>query len=134
MDGDGCVTARYDTACEPRNPDATRDGGLAYTLLDDAIAWMLVHVGAEMIASEMHARVRRPMPPGAPVIVRAAVTERRDRRIVVRAVIACEGDGRIVADARAMFVDAGSRGHDHVAWEHLPASGVGQMGAATSLS
>ena len=77
-------------------------GGIAASVLDEAMGWAVYAAGAWAMTARMEVKYRRPVPLGEGITVTAEVTRERGRILDAAAQIS---DGRgVLAEAKGMFV------------------------------
>ena len=84
-------------------------GGIVMTLLDEGMAHACAAAGERGMTAEVTVRFRKPVPLGAPVVVRGAVAEQRGRLLRVTSRVESP-DGTLLASAEGSFVSAGPLG------------------------
>lgn len=77
-------------------------GGIAASVLDEAMGWAMYAAGAWAMTARMEVKYRRPLPLGAELLVTAEVVRERGR--VLDAVAQVSDAGGVLAEARGMFV------------------------------
>lgn len=82
-------------------------GGIAATLLDEAMAHAAGATGTKGVSAEMRVRFRRPLPLGEPLTVAGRVLWRRRDVLGVEATVT-DGDGRLLVSADGRFVAKGT--------------------------
>ena len=77
-------------------------GGVAFALMDEALAWALYIQGLYGVTAAVETRFRQPVPVGTKLVIRAWTLDRRRRLVQARAEIRrdCE-DKALVAEATA---------------------------------
>lgn len=80
-------------------------GGIAFALMDEALAWACYFQGLYGVTARVETRFRQPIPSGTKLMVRAWTTDRRRRLVTARAEIRLDAqdgeDGTLVAEADA---------------------------------
>ena len=77
-------------------------GGIAFALMDEALAWACYFQGLYGVTARVETRFRQPLSVGAKLVIRAWTTDRRKRLVSARAEIPLDtDDGRAVAEADA---------------------------------
>lgn len=103
-DGDA-VTARYRPRPEHAGFKDAVHGGLLATVLDEAMVWAIgVRTGCFTYSAELNVRYRRPVPPGAELVVRGEMTGRpRPRLLLARAELR-DAAGTLYAEATGKYM------------------------------
>lgn len=78
-------------------------GGIAASVLDEAMGWAMYAVGAWAMTARMDVKYRKPLPLGREVTVTAEVVRERGRVLDAEAQIRGPGGG-VLVEAKAMFV------------------------------
>lgn len=78
-------------------------GGIAASVLDEAMGWAMYAVGAWAMTARMDVKYRKPLPLGRNVTVTAEVVRERGRVLDAEAQIRGPGGG-VLVEAKAMFV------------------------------
>jgi uncharacterized protein (TIGR00369 family) len=78
-------------------------GGIAAAVLDEAMGWAMYAAGAWAVTARMEVRYRRPLPLDEEVVVTAAVTRNRGKRLEAEASIETTS-GEILAEASGLFL------------------------------
>ena len=77
-------------------------GGVAFALMDEALAWACYFQGLYGVTARVEIRFRQPLSVGAKLIIQAWTTNRRKRLVTARAEIRLDADdGPLVAEADA---------------------------------
>ena len=102
----GAVECHYRAGPELAGFEGVVHGGIQATLLDDTMAFAARDaVGdheASLVTAEMNVRYRRPVPIGAPLVVRAELESRDGPNLFLRAEIRSQ-DGAVLTRARARW-------------------------------
>lgn len=101
-DGDHGARASYTARAEHCGWPGLLHGGVAFALLDEALAWAVYFQGLYGVTARVEIRFRQPIPAGTPLEIRAWTLERRGRLLRARAemCVATE-DHPLVAEANA---------------------------------
>jgi len=78
-------------------------GGLAATILDEALAWAILKKYGLAVTGELYMRHRHPVPVGEPLVVSGRVVRRRQKLVEAEARIA-DGNGKTLAEGRGKFM------------------------------
>jgi acyl-coenzyme A thioesterase PaaI-like protein len=82
-------------------------GGLLFTLMDEAVAWALIHAGLRGVTAKAEARFRVPARVGMHLVVNARVSHASHRAVRVHADIREDSDtGPVIAEMEAMMAVA----------------------------
>lgn len=120
----GAILCRY----RPREADqgfpGVLHGGVLVTLMDEAMAWAMWSKSRALgVTARMETRYRRPVPSGADLVIRAAVTAERGRRLEVESHVE-DTDGHRLAEASALFLrlppDEEARVASALGWDAIP--------------
>ena len=108
---DGDLRVRAETELAPRFQGwaGVAHGGIVMTLLDEGMAHACAAAGERGMTAEVKVRFRKPVPLGAPLVVRGVVAERRSRALRVQAAVELP-DGTVLAAAEGTFMSAGPLG------------------------
>ncbi len=138
---DNIVAADYDAAAADNGYRGIVHGGIAMTLMDEAMTWAaILATGSICVAAEMLTRFRRPMPVGMRYRVEGRVV-RADRRLVLTEGRILDAEGREYSTATGKYVPrAGARAAlseidfaEPVPFELQPLTGDGQPGGQGPL-
>jgi acyl-coenzyme A thioesterase PaaI-like protein len=102
--GEGGVEGRFFVKQDHQGPPGFAHGGVIATALDEAMSLLLHGQGTFAMTGRLELDLLAPAPVGAFVSVRAELLERHERKLVLRAEAAVEGEP--VARARGVFVKA----------------------------
>src|SRR6266581_6277060 len=98
---------RAETTCVPdrrhQGYDGTVHGGIVTALLDETMGWAIFHEGIWGVTGRITVSFRQPVPVGEALRCSATVTKRTRRAIETHATLAA-GDGRVLAEADALFL------------------------------
>ena len=78
-------------------------GGEINAMLDEIMAYAVIHFVAPGVTASMETRFRRPTPLETELVARGWVVERKPRLALARGTIALAGDDRPLAEASAKF-------------------------------
>lgn len=102
-DADG-VVCEYTPRPEHQGFPGTMHGGVLVALMDEAMAWAMFAAHRALgVTAKMETRYRRAASPDGPLIVRAAVTRARGRRIEVESSID-DAEGNRLVESTALFL------------------------------
>jgi len=77
-------------------------GGVAFALMDEALAWACYFQGLYGVTARVETRFRQPLPVGAELVIQAWTANRRKRVVSARAEIRLDSEeGAVVAEADA---------------------------------
>jgi len=82
--------------------DRITHGGIIATLLDEAMAKIILYKGMEAVTGDIHIKYRRPVPTNKEIKIRGEIVQERSRTIKTCGTI--EFDGHICVEANATFV------------------------------
>jgi uncharacterized protein (TIGR00369 family) len=97
------VTGRFTPRATHVGFPGVAHGGIAAAVLDEAMGWAMYAVGAWAMTARMEVRYRRPLVLGEEVIITAAVTRDRGKRLEAEARIETAAGDR-VAEATGLFL------------------------------
>lgn len=101
-DGDHGSRAVYTARAEHCGWPGLLHGGVALTLLDEALAYALYFQGLYGVTARLEIRLRQPIPVGAKLVIRAWTIARRRQLVNARAEIRLDApDNPLVAEANA---------------------------------
>ena len=101
-DGANGARAEYTARAEHCGWPGLLHGGVAFTLMDEALAYALYMQGLYGVTAKVETRFRQPIPVGAKLVIRAWTVEQRRRLMHACAEIRLVGEGGpIVAEAAA---------------------------------
>jgi acyl-coenzyme A thioesterase PaaI-like protein len=86
-------------------------GGITFALMDEALAYALYFHSLFGVTARAETRFRRPITPGAKLIIRAWIVEQRRRLVNARAEVRLDSDaGAVVAEVEAtMYLESEPR-------------------------
>jgi uncharacterized protein (TIGR00369 family) len=121
-EGEGGCRAEYTARAEHCGWPGLLHGGIAFTLMDEALAYALYFHGLYGVTARVETRFRQPIPAGTKLIIRAWTLDRRRRLVDARAEIRVDAhDGALVAEAEAtMYL------------QEMEADKIGGTGAASA--
>ena len=97
----GC-RASYTARAEHTGWPGIMHGGVAFLLMDEALAWALYFQGLYGVTAKVETRFRQPVSVGEKLVIQAWTLDRRRRLVDARAEIRIDGDdGPLVAEATA---------------------------------
>jgi len=96
-DGEHGSRATYTARAEHGGWPGLLHGGVAFALMDEALAYALYFQGLFGVTARVETRFRQPIPIGANLIVRAWTLGRRSRLLDARAEIRLEGEDSLLA-------------------------------------
>lgn len=102
----GGVDGRFFVKQDHQGPPGFAHGGVIAAALDEAMALLLHGQGTFAMTARLEVDLLAPAPVGASLLVRAALVESQERKIVLQAEAAVEDEP--VARARGVFVKAKS--------------------------
>lgn len=113
-DGDNGSRAVYTAKEEHQGWPGVLHGGLAFSLMDEALAWALYFHGLTGVTARVEARFRQPIRIGTSMEVRAWMVKRQRKIVTARAELRSTGDGNpLLAEADAtMYLLEGIEGED----------------------
>ncbi|MEX0682657.1 MAG: PaaI family thioesterase [Dehalococcoidia bacterium] len=97
------VTGRFTPRKEHQGFPGVAHGGIAATVLDEAMGWAMYAANAWAMTAKMEVRYRRPLTLGEEVIVTAGVVRDRGRRLEAEARIETTS-GETLAEANGLFL------------------------------
>jgi acyl-coenzyme A thioesterase PaaI-like protein len=101
-DGANGSSACYTVRAEHCGWPGLLHGGVAFALMDEALAWACYFQGLYGVTARIETRFRQPLPVGSKLTIRAWTTERRRRLVTARAEIRLDADDQpLVAEADA---------------------------------
>ena len=105
-DGINGSRAYYTARAEHRGWPGILHGAIALTLMDEAFGWSLYFHGFAGVTARFDARLRKQIPIGSNLVIRAWTTERRKKIALARAEIRQDSEtGPLLAEADAtMFL------------------------------
>jgi acyl-coenzyme A thioesterase PaaI-like protein len=123
-DGEGGVFATYEPRREDQGFPGVMHGGVAASLLDEAMAWAMFASHRVLgVTAKMEMRYRRAIDLDGPLTLRGRVTRQRGRRIEVEASLANAGGDRLV-EATSLYLsmsgDEESRVLAAMGWDAIP--------------
>lgn len=99
------VTARYRPRPEHAGFRDAVHGGLVATVLDEAMVWAIgVRAGCFAYSAELSVRYRRPVPPGAELVVRGEMTGRPRTRLLLARAELRDAAGTLLAEATGKYM------------------------------
>ena len=102
QDGPNGARALYTARAEHCGWPGLLHGGLAFTLMDEALAYALYFQDLYGVTARIETRFRRPIRAGAKLIIRAWTVEQRRNLVDARAEIRLDAEGSpLVAEASA---------------------------------
>ncbi len=102
QDGPNGARALYTARAEACGWPGLLHGGLAFTLMDEALAYALYFQDLYGVTARIETRFRRPIRAGAKLIIRAWTVEQRRNLVDARAEIRLDAEGSpLVAEASA---------------------------------
>ena len=97
----GC-RANYTALAEHCGWPGLLHGGVAFTLMDEALAYALYFQGLYGVTARIETRFRQPIPVGTKLVIRAWTVSQRKRLVEARAEIRANSEGNLlVAEATA---------------------------------
>jgi len=94
--------ARYTVQPQHTGWKGLLHGGLAFTLMDEALGWALYYQGLRGLTAKAEARFRAPMPVGTPLLITAFIVERARRIVRANAQVRRDGGaGEVLAELKA---------------------------------
>jgi uncharacterized protein (TIGR00369 family) len=84
-------------------------GGIVATILDEVMAWSLVHNDAWGMTARMSVRFKRPVPVGVPIRAEGRLVEQRRRLLVTEARMVEATRGDLLATADGLYMAAPAR-------------------------
>ena len=126
-DGDGGVVATYEPRREDQGFPGVMHGGVAASLLDEAMAWAMFAAHRVLgVTAKMELRYRRAVDLDAPLTLRARVTRQRGRRIEVEATLTDAG-GDLLVEGSSLYLRMGEEDEARVRasmrWDGVPGGG-----------
>jgi uncharacterized protein (TIGR00369 family) len=101
--GDGTARCRVLPRPEFGGWSDIMHGGIAATLLDEAMAHAALAAGVRAVTARLEVRFRNPVPTDRPLLVEGKVTNTRGRVLEIEGTLRGE-DGTTYAESRARFV------------------------------
>jgi acyl-coenzyme A thioesterase PaaI-like protein len=102
LDGPTGCRALYTARAEHCGWPGLLHGGVAFTLMDEAMAYALYFQGLYGVTARAETRFRQPVPVGTKLMIRAWTLGQRRRLVEARAEIRIEADdGALVAETTA---------------------------------
>jgi uncharacterized protein (TIGR00369 family) len=105
-DGDG-VRAQLTLAPEFQGWKSVAHGGIAMSLLDEAMAHAAGHAGHRGVTASINVRFRKPVPIGAPLAITGRVAWQRRNVLGLEAWVR-DASGTLLADGEGKFVSMGA--------------------------
>jgi acyl-coenzyme A thioesterase PaaI-like protein len=81
-------------------------GGVVSAILDEVMAWSLIGADRLGFTARLEVDFKRPVPVGRPIRAEGWVEDRRRRRFDTRAELRDLGTGKLLAEARAIYIGA----------------------------
>lgn len=101
-EGENGSCATYTVRAEHGGWPGLLHGGVAFALMDEALAWSCYFQGLYGVTAKVETRFRQAIPVGTKLVIRAWTLERRRRLVDARAEIRLDAeDGPVVAEAKA---------------------------------
>jgi acyl-coenzyme A thioesterase PaaI-like protein len=97
------VTGRFTARQSHQGYPGVAHGGIAASILDEAMGWAMYAAGAWAMTARMQVKYRRPLPLAREVAVTAEVVRERGRWLEARAELRTL-DGSLLAEAEGLFV------------------------------
>ena len=104
-DGEACARKRR-SAPEFQGWKSVAHGGIAMSLLDEAMAHAAGAAGHRGVTASMSVRFRKPVPIGAPIAITGRVSWQRRNVLGLEAKVS-DASGMLLADAEGRFVSMG---------------------------
>lgn len=101
--GDGTARAHVTLAREFGGWTSIAHGGIAATLLDEAMAHAAVAAGVRAVTARIEVRFRKPVPIETPLVAEGIVKNRRGRVLEIEGTLSGV-DGTLYAQSHARFV------------------------------
>jgi acyl-coenzyme A thioesterase PaaI-like protein len=102
MEGDHGCRAVYTARAEHCGWPGLLHGGVAFSLMDEALAYALYFQGLYGVTARVETRFRQPIPAGTKLVIRAWTLQQRRRLVDARAEIRVDApDSPLVAEADA---------------------------------
>ncbi len=95
---------RFVAGREHTGYDGTVHGGIVTALLDETMGWAIFHEGVWGVTGRITVSFRQPVPVGDELRCTATVTKRTRRAIATQGTLAAAADGRVLAEADALFL------------------------------
>ena len=113
-EGDNGSRAVYTVRAEHQGWPGVLHGGLAFSLMDEALAWALYFHGLTGVTARVEARFRQPIRVGTSLVIRAWMVRRHRKVVAARAEIRDQfDDQRLLAEADAtMYLQPGIEGEN----------------------
>lgn len=86
--------------------DGVVHGGIISTLLDEAMANLVYHLGFNAIAASLEVRFKQPAPILQPLLIQGEITEVHKKLVKAKASLT-DKDGKLLASATSSFVKQG---------------------------
>lgn len=83
--GEGGSRATYTVRPEHAGWQGLLHGGLAFTLMDEALGWALYYQNMRGVTARSEVRFRAPIPVGTPLVITASIQKRARRLVTARA-------------------------------------------------
>jgi len=97
------VTGRFTPRKVHQGFPGLAHGGIAASVMDEAMGWAMYAAGAWAMTARMEVRYRRPLPLDSEVTVTAQVTRDRGRRLEAEARL-LTASGELLAEATGLFL------------------------------
>jgi len=97
------VTGRFTPRKVHQGFPGLAHGGIAASVMDEAMGWAMYAAGAWAMTARMEVRYRRPLPLDGEVTVTAQVTRDRGRRLEAEARL-LTASGELLAEATGLFL------------------------------
>lgn len=108
MDGNIC-RGEYTVPQHQCGFEGVAHGGIVFSLLDDAMANWLYVQGESAYTARCEIRYREPAATAEPLLLESEQISRRGRRAVMQGRVRRAADGKLLAEAEAVFVVIGPR-------------------------
>lgn len=102
--GEGFARTVFTPCHEHQGLPGYMHGGLAATLIDEAMGWALWGSGSLAMTGRMDLRFRRPVPLDLDLLVEARVEKARSRAIVMRGDLREHDSNVLLVEAEALFM------------------------------
>lgn len=103
-ESNGAVRSRWVPEANHQGYEGMVHGGIISTVFDEVMAWAISNAGIWAVTGRLNTTFRKPVEIGVPTIARAEVVDVLSRAVEVKATIAREADGVLLAEATGLFV------------------------------
>jgi len=102
---DGSIRAEFSFSLAHQGPPGHTHGGASAAVLDEAMGAAVWRAGLQVVAARLEIDYRRPLPLNLPVVIRARIYEKMDKKVFASSEILLP-DGRVAVAGRGIYVSA----------------------------